>query len=488
MNLLADAWIPIFHEGQAGKITYYDLLCREEDWQLSLPRDDMEFAALQLLVCLTQIIFIPEDADALRAAEASPMSQDEFNAGINPYQDMFDLCHPSQPFMQTRGVKSTAPTPIQKLFAGLPEGNNHALFNNTGEVSKACPSCTAIALFNQANNCPNLGGGFKEGLRQGSPITTLISGPSLRRTIWRNILDRMILQEMKITNAALDKPVWVDVLTSKQTISAGEIGVFRGLFWQAARVELTPPDVNATQCEECGGETEMTYSGFKKEKFDFKVDGLWPHPHSPRYWKTSEGERSERFLSFTPAAPVWTQLSEMLIRKEEKREGNTPALVLTHFPEVFGDQEPLHLLVGGYRNKQSSIIDRRHELISLSEGWHQNKTQLGVLVDRAVAIKTALRSKISGFGKALGVKGLETKAEDRFYQETEASIRGLLRQMDFQQFREALEKMTTQLCRLAQSILEEISRPYVSSTHGVKAYSITRRTLSTALNKIRKEN
>ena len=53
MNLLEDAWIPVRADGGAGAfrlLTYQELLCEPGNWQVSLPRDDLELACVQLLV------------------------------------------------------------------------------------------------------------------------------------------------------------------------------------------------------------------------------------------------------------------------------------------------------------------------------------------------------------------------------------------------------------------------------------------------------
>ena len=52
MNLLKDAWVPVKYEGAAQQITLKELLCTDDHYVLSHPRDDMELSALQLLVCL----------------------------------------------------------------------------------------------------------------------------------------------------------------------------------------------------------------------------------------------------------------------------------------------------------------------------------------------------------------------------------------------------------------------------------------------------
>jgi len=191
MNLLEDAWIPVCFNGGAGPfrlLTYRELLCEPGNWQVSLPRDDLELACIQLLVCMTQVMFLPEDNPALRARTAEPLSQRGFETGIASCPEWFDLDHPTQPFMQSRGVKAAENTPIQKLLIGLPEGNNHAFFNEVGEVQNVSGPVAAIALFNQASNSPSFGGGFKGSLRGRAPITTLVAGADLRETVWRNVL------------------------------------------------------------------------------------------------------------------------------------------------------------------------------------------------------------------------------------------------------------------------------------------------------------
>jgi CRISPR system Cascade subunit CasA len=233
MNLLLDPWIPVRSDEGAGAfrlLTYRELLCHPGNWRVSLPRDDMELACLQLLISMTQVMFLPEDDEELLDRIDDPLTDPEFEAGIAPCADWFDLDHPNQPFMQTRGVQAREVTPIQKLLIGLPEGNNHCFFNEVGEVAALSAPAAAIALFNQAVNCPSFGGGFKGSLRGGAPITTLVDGPDLRQQVWRNVLTRERIQA-NLPNwdpdLSQDRPTWIDPIKASRAGAERRTGVLR---------------------------------------------------------------------------------------------------------------------------------------------------------------------------------------------------------------------------------------------------------------------
>ena len=59
------------------------------------------------------------------------------------------------------------------------------------------------------------------------------------------------------------------------------------------------------------------------------------------------------------------------VRKTDKKEGYIPAAVVRQYYDLFSDQ-PLHLIIGGYRNKQAAILQRRHELYSVPAGWNED--------------------------------------------------------------------------------------------------------------------
>jgi len=484
MNLLTDKWIPVQKEGKRQLIRLQDILCRDETWQLSLPRDDMEMACLQLIICLTQVIFTPENTKALRLQGREPMSEEEYQQGVADYLDWFDLNHPETPFMQTRGVKAVKPTPIQKLFVGLPEGNNHCFFNDAGELKAVSQSAAAIALFNQAMNSPSMGGGFKGGFRGNAPVTTLIYGESLRQTVWFNILHedslRLLMPEYDKLKSN-DVPVWVEPIKAKSSISASNIGLLRGLFWQPAHIELIYS--NAGQCQFYGNHEDHLVTGFNKEKFVYEIIGQWVHPHSPRYWQLKKGSKEEKYVSFTTTAPAWTQLSRFVVDRELEKEGQQPAAIISQRRQVTHGK-PLNLMVGGYRNKQASILQRRHELLSLSGGWENSRESLKEIITTAVQIKSALRGKLYGFAKKSGASAVPDQAETLFYHNSEHLIHESLRNMDWREAKIAREQLVKKLIQLSWHIFREVTKPYQHEPKMILAIAVATRTLGREFKKI----
>lgn len=510
MNLLYDPWIPVRADGGTGdfcQITYEELLCQKSNWEISLPRDDLEMACFQLLICLTQVLFLPSDYKMLRRQINDRLSHEEFSAGIAQAESRwFDLADPKTPFMQTRGVNTDEVTPIQKLLVGMPEGNNHAFFNEVGEVRRLGAACTAIALFNQAVNTPSFGGGFKGGLRGGAPVTTLLLGENLRDSVWRNVisLDRVknrIGKHYKY-DLSKDKPSWVQPIQRKETIYSSDIGLLRGLFWQPAHVELLLPERDG-KCDLLEVPSKIVYRGFKKEKFSYDLIGVWPHPHGAmlttiRETKTKRAKVDQKFISFAYSAPAWTQLSEFTVpRSTEKTskdketkttESTVPAEPILQYSELFRGVW-LHVLVGGYLANKASIVQRRHDLVSIAQGWDEDNGRLQQMIDLALKAKESLRKKLyfaAKGDKKRGLKGIGTDIQrigvKSFFIQTEGVLHAVLQdQMTFRDFKVARERWIESLTSICMEIFEYLTNPYAMKPELIPIIAFARRLLKDEL-------
>lgn len=497
MNLLTEPWIPVrpLPTGGAEKITLRKLLCEDGKWELCLPRDDMELAALQMLVCMAQVFFMPRDAGELKQRIVSPLPSDAFDAGCAPYRDWFQVDHPGYPFMQVRGVSAKEPTPMDKLLAGVTGATNSCFVNEPGLGACLCGGCAAISLFNQAANAPSFGGGFKGSLRGGAPVTTLVQGEHLRQTVWLNVLseDKVIANFPWHQERLEQKPTWVDSIKGGEAIAVQTIGLLRGLFWQPAHIELLPPDGEHSCCC-CGFAERKVFRGFNKAKFTYTITGLWPHPHGARTATVKKGVQEEKFVSFTTTAPAWTQLSRFVVQRQTdgKGEGQEPAAVVR---QAQGLVRGLRLNIGGYRNNQASILERRHEVIFLNDGWSTKTGVLHELVGLATGYRDALNKALyvfsNGYKEAKGTKikgagvSVHEVAKEQFYRRSEDTVLDTLAQIDFTNPAPELLAMGEKLNRIAVQLFDESVRPYLNDPELVRTTAISRKTLHKHLNALK---
>lgn len=490
MNLLIDAWIPIQQQGRYRKIGLQQLLCGEADGELCLPRDDMELACLQLLCAITQVLFTPKDKKALGRFVQQPLTPEIYAEACRDKLDWFDLNHPQTPFMQIRGVNAKEPTAMDKLLAGVADGTNKTFVNPPGLGEALCGGCVAIALFNVANNAPSMGGGFKGSLRGSTPITVLIEGKDLRQTLWLNVLTEETAESVmpwyRETNS--QRPNYLDIVKAGEEIPASAIGLVRGLLWQPAHFELLSAEKTGN-CSCCGCE-EAVYSGFKKAKFNYTVEGVWPHPMSSRTFTIKKGEKEEKFPSFTTTAPTWTHLSRLVV----DMEGQEAAPVLQQ-ARTFMAAYKIQLIVGGYRNNQATVLERRHELFSLAQGWAEHGLVIHQIIEGGLAYKTALRKSLFTFVSGALVNPGSKSSRDKiseicgcveaiYYQQTEHLLHQVFSEIKFAEPDLTLQVLNQKLKKIVRNLFEQATDPYRQEPKMLKALALARRSLHKSLNEL----
>ena len=504
MNLLTDPWIPVRPQAKTSdqKLTLRQLLCEDDKWELCLPRDDMEMAALQLLICLVQVFFLPENIRELKKRIQVPLEESDFEQGVKIFINWFSLDHPEYPFMQVRGVRADKITPFTKLLTGLDSTTNCCFVNEPGLGNLLCGACAGITLFNQASCSPSFGGGFKSNLRDarwpgknekgglsGVPITTLLQGDGLRQTIWMNVLNKEHLAQLLPwhSNIQNDEPTWVRLINEGEKIPVHQVGLIRGLFWQPTRVELVCS--NEMQiCSCCGEEVVRAYSGFKKEQLRYTMLGIWPHPHSPRIIKITADGSEESFVSFNAITPSWTQLGRFVIQRlaDGNQGGQEPAAVIRQAKSFL---RGLRLNVGGYANQQAKILKRRHEIISFPDGWSDKTDILNSLVMMGLGHLEALEKSLRVFSR--GIKETKSKskikgagvpvyqtAKEQFYRRTEDSILDTLARLDFYNPSPALAALQNKLHQTVKQLFEESVRPYLNDPNLIHTMAVSRRVLN----------
>lgn len=504
MNLLIDNWIPVSLNGNSQRISLKQLLCdkQEQDWQLAVFRDDMDLAALQLLVCLVQVVLLPEDAKALKKRWSESMSEAEYEQAIQPFINWFDVLHPETPFMQTasvmpeKGNKNWAS--LQKLFVGLPEktstsASSNGFFNTPDEIQAVHLGDAASALFQQATNGFSLGGAaFSVGLKGSMPLTTLVLSETLRKTIWTNVLSNAFLIEKapELLNAEIQQPTWVIAPHSNKQENALHIGLLRGLFWQPAKIKLEVKNGLAT--------------GFFKNTGMCSVPGFWQHPHTPiDMLRLHTGNAKEKpFLSARNDLPLWGQMLNFFYTQRQVnlvdalQEGTSCALVVQQYQDSSTWRgKNIKLAIGGYVKGGSaeSLAGRRHETYSLATGWENKSAEIDRLIITGLDVykklntamnrfafiaidKGTLKAKESGFKKAV-----KDKAKQSYFDNSESVMHSILRKWAWDDDISTYQK---QFSDLARTIFEQIMVPYEHDPKMLQAIIESRAMLNNMLNKM----
>ena len=503
-NLLVESWIPVAgHQGREN-ISLKNLLCNPAPRELSLDRDDMEMACLQMIVCITQVIFMPKDRKQLLESYKKPMKEADYDKGTDRFKSWFDLLHKEYPFMQTKDVLENKKyeASLQKLFIGLPEkssdsSSSNAHFNKIDEVKEIDLGLVAIALFQQATNGFGLGSNFyRVGIKGSMPVTTLVYDESknLRKTIWLNALDKEFLAKQEGLPYSTDrkdinnKPTWVKPVSFDKNNPeyTHQIGLMRGLFFQPAKVKLKVRDRKAI--------------GFFKETGPSHIDeGFWPHPHTPTSFnKNKKSGKSKQFhVSIKKEKPLWSQMLGFLYSSQPEEEGHSRALVVDHYTDVWRGQS-LNLSVGGYikGNSLENLDSRKHETYSLKSGWQKRKTEIENLIDCALQkTQKSMNDAIFIMGKNIKweasqkkgqeksnliKKSLKPKAIKMYFNNSESLAHEIFRDLDFEKIQQYKQKF----CNLAKKTYNELMAPYEHDPKMLKAIEAGRAVLAKKLSEM----
>lgn len=485
MNLLRDPWIAVKKNSAVELVTLEDLLCHENSYKLSVPRDDFEMGMLQLIICLTQVVFLPESISELKERLASPMAANEYQQRSEVFLDWFDLQHVKHPFMQTKNVKANDITLIQKLLPGLPAGNNHIFFNGVGEINNLSAAMCAVALFQQATSAPGFGGGFKNSLRGAAPLSTIIWDDDLRKQTWNNILTKeAVLEILPWFSPGSDSelPTWINPIQEDNQVS--KVGLARGLFWQPSKLELQW-STTKNKCDLLGVEDQMTASKFIKEKFTYEFDGQWPHPHSPK-------DEQGKIACFRTQVPAWTQSHNYVYQNEVlEKDGHQPAQVVNQIKQLKKGQ-PLVLQIGGYCNNQANIIERRHEMLTIGADWESTDlNRLKKIVEIAQEAKSVLKKTLYGLKKGdpkkkmkgIGVN-LSNEAEALFYQLTEGILHDCLSKFTFAEFKELKQSLIFSLREVVLAIYDQLTMQFQHDPAMIALIVVRRKNLQIQFNKL----
>lgn len=485
-DLLRSAMFPVRDsEGNRNLVRLEDILCSNERYSISHPRDDYEFAFEELAIALTQCLLSPKSDDDIRENFRRPLSREEYRSAVDRFEfkDMFSVDDERYPFMQMLTTEETGehePFEIRSLIAGLPGDSSATLFNAPDEIDALCPSCAAITAFN-LGRFPLGGAGYIYGIRGGAPLTALVNNSGekdLRKSIWMNILSgehRLLSDSEDYENA----PVWVKpFLTGErgQTVSYN-VGILRGLFWQSIKIRLhwrNEPGI----CDCCGQRSDKIVDGYYKRPATFRHgDACWIHPYTP--YKVNEKTGKIYPVQSKSDVPLWNLLGDIFPPKN----GSWPVNV-ENYARVFRNfSDHISLSIGGYQNDNAKIESRRFEKYSLANGWSAN-------VGNIIEVTSIGRKALELLGKSVAYfvnrSGFDNNAKNGFHERARrmffASTEDLIRKCIVDSIEKPIEEISAELEKdlsaIAHHILDELSKPYKNRIATWPAVALTKRYMS----------
>lgn len=358
-NVLTDPWIPLDVDGRAQYASYVELLTGERDAEdLVHPRDDVRFYARMLLSALTQALFPAKDAKALRQRIAEPLPRAVVEERIAGVAGDFDLLG-ARAFLQT-DCASERDNATASLFFDA----RHDLFRPAHEYEAICLSCAPAILYGVHAFATSGGRGYSPGVRGTPPITTLVGLPSVRKTVWANVLSDA--ERSMLGYPAEPECPWRFQTSAK----VGEtIGLVEGLFWQPRSVRLVPTDDGS--CCACGAfGKRLLASGYAANSR--VMGGTYRHPWSP-IWEdpAPNARRRYSYRNFRSDRPSWTGLTDLLTETQGRgaKRGEKlarPAPVVRQWTERLDPGSGASLLVLDYSADKARIKGRISEAFPLS--------------------------------------------------------------------------------------------------------------------------
>jgi CRISPR type I-E-associated protein CasA/Cse1 len=426
-NVLRDPWVPLDRDGAVEYASVAEVLCGKKDApDLIHPRDDVRFFARMLLSALAQSLFTPENRKELRRRIDKPMSKAEFEQNVASCADDFELVGSGKRpgFLQDLGGKNEDGT--EYLLLDLV---GHVLFRSLPDRDPArsvglCVPCAVPLLYGVQSFAASGGRGYSPSVRGRPATTTLIGEPSLRGSIWANVLHAESLALLPFARRVPARP-W---LQKKRELEEDErLSITEGLFWQPRALWLVP--MSAGRCAACGAEAaRLGVRGFSAKSKAGAA--FFPHPYSPTRVRTKKGKALTLHLHLRHDRPAWTGLVDVLGEVSDGGAGR-PAPVVEQWRDSL-DEPTCSLLVLDYATDQASFVGRVSEAFPLSRRHLENpalQQQLrGFVTDAetsSAALRTALKrahSSRSAKPKAQRDGFWAADAEAAFWQETEPAF------------------------------------------------------------------
>jgi CRISPR system Cascade subunit CasA len=425
MNLISEPWIPVRRaDGSRDKIAP----CQITDHvgtdkspivAIASPRPDLDGALVQFLIGLLQTTCTPPNKGIWHQWRREPPSMEELKSRFETVA-FFEL-EGEQAFMQDLQPEQLTETwPIERLLIGSPgenaikKGTDHFIKRKT--VSFICPHCAAVAIYCLQINGPAFGSGYREGMRSGGPLTTLVlpkEPRTLWETCWLNVLDkvRYLGNSAPEYSADKDRFPWLEkTRTSEAKPPAGitipiDVHPDQQYWPMPNRIRLISEKTEAMKsCGVCGEVKQAGYTSFRIKNHGILYQHF-EHPLSP-HRKNDKGIKTVRT---DPAGIGYRHWLGLIENSKDGDNERCPAKVVERF-RLLGEDGRLwafgYDIVSGQANARC-WYDATMPMLVVPEGLEDIfKALVEQMVRAADWVAGVLRSQIKdallGDGNARG--------------------------------------------------------------------------------------
>lgn len=286
-NLLEERWIPV--RRRSGPLEWI------APWQISdtddpalrieSPRADFDGALMQFLIGLVQTVRAPETKLTWRKDFDKPPT--DLKERFASVVDAFNLDGDGPRFMQDLTLKATdvdEAKPVSNLLIDAPA----EFFTKPGLVRAMSYPMVAMALYTLQTNAPSGGAGHRTSLRGGGPLTTVILGDTLWRTVWLNVMtehDFLSGPGNADCDQSAHKFPWMGPTRTSQkqggASTTPEDAHPAQHFWgMPRRIRLNFDACLAGHCDLSGIDGEVV-SSYITKNYGTNYEGAWIHPLTP---------------------------------------------------------------------------------------------------------------------------------------------------------------------------------------------------------------
>ncbi|WP_052813338.1 type I-E CRISPR-associated protein Cse1/CasA [Desulfonatronum thioautotrophicum] len=187
-NLLQERWLPVrLADDTTRRITPWEITGKEVPiLELAPVRADFRSALYEFLIGLLQTTCPPRDVTDWEERLERPPDEHVLREAMLGLAGYFNLLGERPLFLQDLSIEPAPKLaiPVSALLIDAPA----EFFIKPGQVDALCPACAAMALFTMQAFAPSGGRGNRTSLRGGGPLSTILLGDNLWKTLWLNVM------------------------------------------------------------------------------------------------------------------------------------------------------------------------------------------------------------------------------------------------------------------------------------------------------------